>query len=72
MSTATRIYRVQDGDAVRLISATNPAQALRFLAGQRYQIRPASAIDVADLMTRGTKVEAATADAAESPAEVAA
>ena len=55
----TRIYRVADGDAVRLVEATNPAQALRHCALQRYTIAPAKATDVAYLMGKGIKVEQA-------------
>ena len=65
----TRIYRVADGDNIRLIEATNPAQAIRHCASQRYSIKPASATDVAYLMGKGTKVETAganDADAAEA------
>lgn len=57
--TASRIYRVADGDNIRLIEATNPAQAILHCASQRYSIKPASATDVAYLMGRGTKVETA-------------
>ena len=55
----TRIYRVADGDNVRLIEATNPAQALRHCATQRYLIGVAKATDVAYLMGKGVRVEQA-------------
>ena len=55
----TRIYRVADGDDVRLIEAANPAQALRFCAAARYQIEVARPKDVAYLMSKGVKVERA-------------
>lgn len=64
--TTTRIYRVADGDIVRLIEAANPAQAIRHCASQRYSIKPASASDVAYLMGKGTHVETAGANEAEA------
>lgn len=64
----TRIYRVADGDTVRLIEAANPAQAIRHCATQRYHIAPARAHDVAYLMGRGVKVETAGVDAGEKDA----
>lgn len=60
--TATRIYRIADGDNVRLVEAANPAQALRHCALQRYTIAPAKATDVAYLMGKGVQVERAGAD----------
>lgn len=55
----TRIYRVADGDIVRLIEAANPAQALRHCATQRYHVGVAKATDVAYLMSKGVRVEQA-------------
>ena len=58
---STRIYRVTDGDHVRLIEAPNAAQALRFCAAQRYTVKAASAQEVAKLMGAGAEVEQITA-----------
>lgn len=55
----TRIYRVADGDVVRLVEAINPAQAIRHCASQRYRIGVAKATDVAYLMGKGVRVEQA-------------
>jgi len=55
----TRIYRVADGDVVRLVEAINPAQAIRHCASQRYRIGVAKATDVAYLIGKGVQVEQA-------------
>jgi hypothetical protein len=54
----TRIYRVRERQtgAVHMLEATNPAQALRFMAEDRWEITPASAKDVAQHMATGGKV----------------
>lgn len=54
-----RIYTVNnktDGTS-RLVMATNPSQALRHVAHAQYDVKAASATDVAALMGAGTKVE---------------
>ena len=55
----TRIYQVTDGDTVRLIDATNHAQAVRFCAAQRYTVSVAKAKDVCTLMAKGVRLELA-------------
>lgn len=55
----TRLYRVTDGDTVRLIEATNPAQAIRFCAAKRYTVEVAKAKDVCTLMAKGVALEQA-------------
>lgn len=60
MSTA-RIYLIQASNAdVMLIKATNQAQALRHVARSIYTVRPATALEVAENMETGLKVEDAT------------
>ena len=62
----TRIYRVADGDVIRLVEAINPAQAIRHCASQRYRIGVAKATDVAYLMGKGVQVEQAGAEGADA------
>lgn len=53
-----RIYTVTGpGESVRLVKATNQAQAIRHVARNTFQVEVASAVQVADLMIAGTKVE---------------
>lgn len=63
----TRIYLVRDRatDAVRLVEAANPAQAIRHAALQAYHVKPAKAIDVAYHMGKGAKVEIVKPEQAE-------
>ncbi len=60
MSTA-RIYMVtaQNADSM-LVKATNQAQALRYVARSIYSVRAATALEVAEEMEAGRKVEDAT------------
>lgn len=55
----TRIYAVTsriDGKA-RLIEAINPAQAMRHVAHDLFEVAPANARTVANLMGQGVRVE---------------
>lgn len=54
-----RIYAVNNttGDKTRLVLAANPAQALRHVAHNQFNVKVASAIDVAKLMADGVTVE---------------
>lgn len=54
-----RIYIVHDkqADTQRLVMAVNPAQALRFVANDRFDVSSANAVKVAELMSKGTVVE---------------
>lgn len=63
MSAAVRIYIVTaaNGDAM-LVKATNQAQALRHVARSIYSVRAATALEVAEEMQAGQKVEDATAE----------
>lgn len=58
MSRNPRLYRVAIGDTVRLISGHNQAQVARHLV-TAYQIAPASAMEAAELVASGVKVESA-------------
>lgn len=63
--SAARIYAVEEdnvGGVTRLVKATNQAQALRHVARDRFDVRVASALEVADLMASGVKVQDATRD----------
>jgi hypothetical protein len=64
MSTPTRPYIVRDRDtgAVRLVRAATPAQAVRHAVRTRFEVAPASADQVIDLLQAGTAVEAARAE----------
>lgn len=60
-----RIYAVttkSDGTS-RLILAQNPAQALRHVANDLFEVKAASAATVAKLMSAGTKLEDSSAEA---------
>lgn len=62
MSTE-RIYTVTGpGDKVSLVKAANQSQALRHVARNTFQIEVASAVQVADLMISGVKVEQASTE----------
>ena len=58
-----RIYAVSnkaDG-STRLVKATNPSQALRHVANAQFDVKAATATQVADLMVAGAKLEQAAA-----------
>ena len=61
MTTAARIYRVEaaNGDSV-LVKATNQAQALRHVARSIYTVSVPTALEVAEEMQAGQKIEDAT------------
>lgn len=54
-----RIYKVTGINASYLVQASSQAQALRHVAGKEYQVEVAKAVDVAQIMTKGGKVEIA-------------
>lgn len=59
----TRIYVVRNSaGAARLVQAPNPAQALRHVTKQEFTVRAATAIEVANLMSAGAKLELAGVD----------
>lgn len=57
--TTTRIYRVADGDTVRLVDAATPSQAIRHCAEQHYRVSVATPWNIAELVGKGVKVEIA-------------
>ena len=59
-----RIYTVTNSTAktTQMVKAHTPAQALRHVARHVYSVTVASAIDVADHMADGWKIEDATAE----------
>jgi hypothetical protein len=64
MATATRPYKVTDTttQTLRLVQATNQAQARNFVAKHQYEVKVASANDIIELMANGIKPELATDD----------
>lgn len=66
-----RIYAVNNatGDKTRLVLAANPAQALRHVAHNQFNVKVANAIDVAKLMADGVTVEQIKEAAAEAATE---
>ena len=64
-----RIYKVTAGDKSHLVQAASQAQALRHVAGKTFNVEVAKAIDVAQLMNKGTTVETASVIAEQSQIE---
>lgn len=60
MAAEQRIYKVTNGDKTFLVQAASQAQALRHVAGRLYSVEVAKAIDVAQLMSTGVTLEAAS------------
>lgn len=60
MAAEQRIYKVTNGDKTFLVQAVSQAQALRHVAGRLYSVEVAKAIDVAQLMSTGVTLEAAS------------
>ena len=60
MAQEQRIYKVTNGDKTFLVQAASQAQALRHVAGRLYSVEVAKAIDVAQLMSSGVQLEAAS------------
>lgn len=56
-----RIYKITNNNEVYLVQANSQAQALRHIAGKHYTVEVAKAIDVAQLMSKGVKMEVALA-----------
>ncbi len=63
-----RIYSVSNttNGSTRLVLAINPAQALRHVAQNQFDVKVASAIDVAKLVAGGVAVEQIKEAAAEA------
>lgn len=67
-----RIYAVTtkaDGTG-RLVLAQNPAQAMRHVANDLFEVKAASAATVAKLMGSGVKLEQSAAQEEEAPSNV--
>lgn len=61
MTTAARIYQVQAANADSiLVKATSQSQALRHVARSIYTVRVPTALEVAEEMAVGQKIEDAT------------
>lgn len=60
MATEQRIYKVTSADKAYLVQAVSQAQALRHIAGRQFTVEVAKAVDVAQLMSKGVQVEAAS------------
>lgn len=60
-----RIYAVtaKSNGAARLVLAQSPAQAIRHVANDLFEVKAASAAVVARLMSAGAKLEDSSADA---------
>lgn len=61
-----RIYSVSNttDNSTRLVLASNPAQALRHVANNLFDVKAATAMDVANLMAKGAVVEQSKAEEA--------
>lgn len=66
MTTQARIYQVQalNGDSI-LVKATTQAQALRHVAKSIYTVRVPTALEVAEELEVGQKIEDATKEISE-------
>lgn len=58
-TTKKRIYAVKSKATgiTRLVMTTNGAQAMRHVANDTYEVRPANAVEVARHMADGVKLE---------------
>lgn len=70
MATEQRIYKVTNGENAYLVQASSQAQALRHVAGKHYSVEVAKAVDVAQLMGKGAKVEAAVPSVEQGQLEI--
>ena len=61
----SRIYVVESEETVALVRAVSPAKALSHVVQETYQVRAASADDVAKYMGMGAVVEDATGNGVE-------
>jgi soluble lytic murein transglycosylase-like protein len=66
MATEQRIYKVISAHKEHLVQAASQAQALRHVAGKYYTVEVAKAIDVAQMMSKGTPMEVASVVAEQS------
>lgn len=54
------IYVVENDESISLVRAVSPTKALNHVVKNSYQVRRASADDVADLMSQGATIEDST------------
>lgn len=57
---AGRLYVVENEETLSIIRAVSPTQALNHVVKNQYQVRIASADDVADFMSQGGEIEDST------------
>ena len=60
MVTPKRIYIVEGARYPYLVKAYSQANALQIIASRKYTVRPASAVEVAELMKAGKRIIEAT------------
>ena len=70
MATEQRIYKVTSADKAYLVQAVSQAQALRHIAGRQFNVEVAKAVDVAQLMGKGTQLEVASTAPEQSQIEL--
>lgn len=58
--TSVRVYGVADATTTRLVVAANQAQALRYVAQGVFRVEALSALETAELMEKGVRLEHAT------------
>jgi hypothetical protein len=59
MASTNRIYIVTNKGQKQLVQAASQAQALRHVASKEYLVEIAKAVDVAQIMSNGAKIEIA-------------
>lgn len=72
MTVSERIYIVRNNhdNTTEMVKAKTRAQALAAVTSTRYDVSPATAVQVAELCAQGTEIRTATSDAAEDAAAV--
>lgn len=70
MAAEQRIYKVTNGTNIHLVQAVSQAQALRHVAGKTFNVDIAKAIEVAQLMGDGMRLEVATVVAEQGQIEM--
>lgn len=58
----SRIYIVTDGELKHLVEAATQAQALRHVVKSVFQVKVATAKEVADLIKKGASVQTASSE----------
>lgn len=69
MAVAERVYKVQQGETVRLVKAVNKTQALNYVARATITAEVASQADLIELLPTGIMVEDAKAEPADQADE---